>query len=111
MAESYFKLYQGTLTTSAAVLYTPTSTYSAIVKSIRVVNITSPAASATVTLYQTASNGSAGTGNMILPATTIDGGGFGEFDGTMTLTGTDSIWGKSDTASALTVTIYGVEVN
>lgn len=109
MAEVYKKLYQGTLTTSAAVLYTPTSTYSAIVKSIRVVNITS--SSATVTLYQTASNGAAGTGNMILPETTIDGKGFGEFDGTITITGTDSIWGNSNTSSALTVTIYGVEVN
>lgn len=109
MAEVYRKLAQTTLTNSAAVVYTPTSTYSGIVKSIRVVNITS--SSATVTLYQTASNGTAGTGNMILPATTIDGNGFGEFDGTITITGTDSIWAVASANSALTITIYGVEVN
>lgn len=108
MAEVYKRLAQAQPSTSTGAIYTVASGYSAIVKSIRVVNTTS--SSYTLTLY----NGGTGVTNMILPATTIDGNGFGEFEGTITMASGDILYGATGAgtpANAIVVTVYGVEVN
>lgn len=104
MAETYKKLYQGQPGTSAATIYTAPASTAAIVKSIRIVNTT--ASAATIKLFQ---SGTADT-NVILPATSIDAGGFAEFDGTLTLAAADTLAAQAGTATAITVTVYGVEV-
>lgn len=105
MTDVYRKIYQAQLSTTAAVTaYTVPAATSSIVKSIRVVNTTATAA--TFKMWQ----GGTADANVILPATSIDAGGFGEFEGVLTMAAADTLSVQAGTASALTVTIHGLEI-
>lgn len=105
MPENYKKLYQGQLSSAAATLYTVPSATQTIIKGIRIVN--TDTSDRTVKLWH---DGTADT-NLILPATTIKAGGWGEFDGVITMETADTLSGEASVASKLTVTIYGLEVS
>ena len=47
----------------------------------------------------------------ILPEVTLLAGGFGEFDGTITMDAADIIGGDAEQASEITITIYGDEID
>lgn len=104
MADVYKRLYQGVLGTSATTLYTAPSSTQVIVRSIRVVNTNT--ASVTLRVWQ---GGTADT-NLILPATAIDPGGFGEFEGVLTMEAGDTLAAAAGTASSLTFTVHGMEI-
>ena len=104
MPESYKRIYQGQLTTSATAVYTVPSATDTIIKSIRIANTT--ANSTTVKLW----NGGSGDANVILPAVTIDAGGFAEFDGTLTMNAADTLHAQAGANSTLTMSVYGVEI-
>lgn len=105
MADTYKKLYQGTLTTASGVVYTVPSGTQAIVKSMRIVNYHASTAT-TIKLWQ----GGSADSNVILPATTVDAGGFAEFDGTLTMAAADSIVAQAGANTSITLTIYGLEL-
>jgi hypothetical protein len=104
MADSYKRIYQGQLATASGVVYTVPSGTQAIIKSIRVVNTSATAT--TVKLW----NGGSADSNVILPPTSIDAGGFAEFDGTLTLAAADTIAAQAGAATSLTMTIHGLEL-
>jgi hypothetical protein len=105
MADTYKKLYQGTLSTASGVAYTVPSGTQAIVKSMRIVNYHATTAT-TIKLWQ----GGSADSNVILPATTVDAGGFAEFDGTLTMAAADTIVAQAGAATSITLTIYGLEL-
>lgn len=104
MPEAFKLLYQNQVPSSATTLYTVPSATSTLVKTMRIVNTS--ASAATIRIWQ---NGT-GDANAILPATSIDAGGFAEFEGTFTLGASDFISAQAGTASAITLTIWGVEI-
>lgn len=109
MADTYKKLYQGTLTTASGQVYPASGTVPSgtqvIVKSMRIVNYHATTAT-TIKLWQ---GGSADT-NVILPATTVDSQGFAEFEGTLTMGVGDNIVAQAGANSSITLTIYGLEL-
>lgn len=106
MAETYKKLDQRAVPNTATTVYTVPSSPStqAIVKSIRAVNTS--ASSATIKIWQ----GGTADANVILPATTIDAGGFAEWEGTMTMAAADYIAAQASAATSITMTINGLEI-
>lgn len=104
MADTYKRIYQGQLSTSSGVVYTVPSGTQAIIKSIRIANTS--ASSTTVKLW----NGGSADSNVILPPTSIDAGGFGEFDGTLTMTAEDTLVAQAGANSSITMTVYGLEI-
>jgi hypothetical protein len=106
MADKYLKLYQGQVPTTAAAVYTVGATAGTyvIVKSIRIVNT-----SANVVSIKLWHDGLTDP-YVILPATNIDAGGFGEFDGTLTMEASDTIGAQAGAATSLTMTVYGLEI-
>lgn len=104
MAETFKLLYQNQVPATATTLYTVPSATSTLVKTMRIVNTS--ASAATIKIWQ---NGTANA-NTILPTTSIDAGGFAEFEGTFTLGAADYISAQAGTASAITITIWGVEL-
>ena len=114
MAETYKKLAglaaaTASPTTSTGVVYTVPASTSTIVKSIRLVN-TSTTTATTIQLWHAANaSGTPAAAQVILPAISIDAGGFAEFDGTLTMATTETIYAQAGLAT-ITVTVYGVEL-
>lgn len=104
MADTYKVLYQGQLSTASGTVYTVPSGAQAIVKSMRIVNTS--ASNTTVKLWQ----GGSGDSNVILPATTVDAGGFAEFEGTLTMAASTTLVAQAGAATSITLTIYGLEI-
>lgn len=104
MADTYKRIYQGELSTSSGVIYTVPSGTQAIIKSMRIVNTS--ASETTIKLW----NGGSSNANVVLPPVTIDAGGFAEFDGTLTMTSGDTLVAQAGANTALTMTIYGLEI-
>jgi len=106
MAEAYKKLGQGTLTGAGTqdTLYTVPAATSAIVKHIRIVNY--GATTVNVKLWH---DGTTDT-YLILPNTAIESGGWGEWDGVITMEASDTLSGEASAATSIAYTIYGVEV-
>lgn len=104
MADTYKVLYQGQLSTASGTVYTVPSGAQTIVKSMRIVNTS--ASSTTVKLWQ----GGSADSNVILPATTVDAGGFAEFEGTLTMAASTTLAAQAGANTAITVTIYGLEI-
>jgi hypothetical protein len=103
--ERYLKLGQGQLVAATpTAVYTCPVGYSAVIRHIRLVNTTGAARE--VSLRQ----GGNDLAHAILPTTSITAGGWGEFDGTIMLAGGEVLYGHSDAASAITYSIYGLEV-
>ena len=106
MPDSYKKLYQGQPGVAAGTLYTVPASTTAIIRHIRIVNNTGTAR--TITLWH---DGITDT-FLILPATSIDAsGGSGEFDGVIPMEAADTLSGQASAASAITVTVYGLETS
>lgn len=104
MADTYKVLYQGQLSTASGTVYTVPSGAQAIVKSMRIVNTS--ASAATIKLWQ----GGSADSNVILPATSIDAGGFAEFEGTLTMAASTTLVAQAGAATAITLTVYGLEI-
>lgn len=104
MTDTFALLYQGQPTNSAATLYTAPASTQVIVKHIRVVNPT--AADHTIKLWQNGTTDS----KLILPVTTVLAGGWGEFDGVILMSATDTISGQCDASTTITVEIYGDKI-
>jgi hypothetical protein len=82
---------------------------STIIKGVRIVN-TSSTTSATIKLWHhSIALATPGDASNILPATTIDAGGFAEFDGTITMGVSEALFAQGS-AATITLTIYGVEI-
>lgn len=111
MPDVYRVLYQGQISTSSGVAYTPSGSSQAIVKTMRIVN-TNTASGASISLWQLPSSvATTSAPYAILPATTIDAGGFAEFEGTMTMENGQKIVAQAGLASSITLTIYGLEIS
>lgn len=104
MAETWKKLYQGQVGSSATTLYTVPGATEAIIKHIRAVNTSGTAR--TIRLWH---DGSADA-NAILPPVELGPGEWGEFDGSILAEAADTISGQAGAATAITVTIYGLEI-
>ena len=104
MADTYKKLAQGQAATTVAVVYTVPASTTAMVKQIHIANTSG--ATVTIKLWQ---SGTADA-NIILPAVTLDGGEFGQFDGNLLMETADTLQAESDTATAVTITVYGLEM-
>lgn len=104
MATTPKPLYHGQPGAAASTLYTVPGSTVTVVRHIRVVN--PDTASHTVDLYR---NGSADA-NRITETITIPAGGSWEDDVYLPLAATDTIQGKADTASKVTVFIGGAEI-
>jgi hypothetical protein len=109
MAVDNFKmLHQSQIGTTAGALYTVPANHETIIKGITLVNNDSEAL--WVTLFHT--TGTTYTeATKILPPITMLAGGFGEFDGTITMDAADIIGGDAEQASEITITIYGDEID
>lgn len=105
MPDTYKVLYQGQLSTASGVIYTVPSGTQAIVKTMRIVNTS--ASSATIKLWQ----GGSADSNVILPSTSIDAGGFAEFEGTITMAASTTLVAQAGAATSITLTVYGLEVS
>ncbi len=104
MATTPTVLYHGQPTNSATTLYTVPSSTTSIVRHIRVVNPDS--SSHTVDLYR---NGSADA-NRITETITVLAGGSWEDDVYLPLATGDTIQGKADASSKVTVFIGGAQI-
>lgn len=105
MPDTYKVLYQGQPSTASGVVYTVPSGAQAIVKTMRIVN-TSTTTATTIKLWQ----GGSADSNVILPATSIDAGGFAEFEGTVTMAASTTLTAQAGAATTITLTIYGLEI-
>lgn len=115
MAEAFKKLAQGYLpavgdgSASVIKLYDVPGSTEAIIKSINLTNSTGTAREAT--LYSTANGEDAADGEqMILPGVSIVAGGFAEWEGTMCMAADTEIHGFAAAGSAITYTIWGIEI-
>jgi len=106
MAESYKKLHQSELTTSAAVVYTVPANTQTIVKHIRAVN-----SDATVTYWVSLWDGGSSDANLILPQTDIVAGGFFEIEATMCMDAGGTLQAQAQAATTITLTVYGLEIS
>ena len=104
MAETYKKLAQGQLANSTGTLYTVPANTSALIGHIRLVNNTG--ANRTVQLYHDGTTDA----QAILPTMTIEAGGWAEFSGGIVMEASDTMSGVSDAATAITYTVYGMEI-
>jgi len=104
MAETYKKLAQGQLPATPGTLYTVPSSTTTIVKYIVLTNNTGTAR--TAQLFHDGTSAS----ESILPAISIAAGGWAEFEGTICMEAADTLGGDSDAVSAITYTVYGLEI-
>lgn len=106
MADVAKKMYQGRPGTTDTLLYTAPAT-GAVVRSIHVANETTSAATITIGL-----NTGAGiaAGEHFLSAFSVPANGVLDWSGFAVLDASETIRGLQGTASALTVTISGVEL-
>ncbi len=104
MATTPKPLYHGQPTNSATTLYTVPGSTATVIRHIRVVNPDS--ASHTVDLYR---NGSADV-NRLTETITVQAGSSYEDDVYIPLAAADTIQGKADTSSKVTVFIGGAEI-
>ena len=104
MADSYKKLAQGYVSSSAAAIYTVPGATQAIVKHIRIIN--TDTANRWVKLWD---GGTADT-NLIIPQTYVAAGGYIEIDGPICMAATIVLNGQAEVASKLVITVYGVEI-
>lgn len=108
MAETYKKLDQEEIPAAQTQLYEVPASTQAIVKHIRIVSTS--ASDRWAKLWHT--DGAAPVDqNLIFPAMTITAGGMAEFEGTILMEAGDKLYGESEAASELTITVYGLEIS
>ena len=105
MAESIKKLAQLTLDGTVQTIYTAPTSTSTIIKEISLVNFTLSNVNATIWDGGNADN------NIILPPTSIDAGGHGEFNGVYFLEAGDVLKAQASASASITMTVYGVELS
>lgn len=108
MAFKQKRLYQGQPGTAEGTLYTVPASTSAIVKEIIMTNITTTAA--TVSISVVPSGGTAGATNRIIEGLTIPANDIKVAPLSTVLNAGDFLSGLQGIASAITVTISGVEI-
>ena len=104
MAETYKKLAQGQLPSSAGTIYTVPSGTSTIIKHIRLVNTDSSAR--TARLYHDGTTDA----TTILPAASIEAGGWAEFEGTIIMEAADFLQINAQNANDINYVVYGMEL-
>ena len=109
MAETYKQLGQMILTTGDDTVYTVPASTSAIIKNIKVVNYSG--AAATVALWQGSGDAIDVDADIILPPVSIDAGGWAEFDGSICMEAAAELHADGETATSLTITVYGLEIS
>jgi hypothetical protein len=90
------------LASGTSTVFTGTAAHTYTLRSIRVVNPT--AAAVTVKL----GIGGVTDALLVLPATSIDAGGWAEFDGVLVLSGTETLQANT-TATGTTITVSGLD--
>ena len=106
--DNFKLLHQSQITTTAGALYTVPANHETIVNNIMVVN--NDTSTQWFTLFHT--TGTTYTvATTIIPAATLPAGGWAQFDGTITMDAADIIGGDVETASKVTITIYGDEID
>lgn len=105
MVDTYKKLAQLELTGGTDTIYTVPAATEAIIAHIRAVDNAGNGAS--IKLWH---DGVADV-NIILPEVSLPAGGWAEFDGKILMEAADTLSGFSNTASEVTVTVYGLEVS
>lgn len=106
MPETFKQFYQGQLPTSPSQLFTAGTGKQLIVKHIQVIN-TDQAYEREFTLWM---NGT-GNQNLLLPATRLLPGGYGSFEGTITMAPGGSFYGSADLANKVTINLFGMEIS
>jgi len=109
MGNTYKKLGQGVLTGAATqdTIYTVPASTEAIVKLIVIVNTS--VSNASVEIWQ--DDATWADASAILPSIIIEAGGWLELDGPFTLEAAELLKAEGSAASALTYTVYGVEIS
>lgn len=102
------KLYQGQPGTSGATIYTVPAGKSVIIKQVLIVNTTG--SNATATLNSVPSSGTASASNRIISSLDIAANSVLTLDLSQVMTSGDFLSALQGTASALTLTISGVEI-
>jgi hypothetical protein len=106
MADAYKVLGQGYANSgSFSAVYTVPASKNAIIKSVTLANESGGAATVALAVNGTANS------NVILAETTMNDGDTGSGNGNITLEATNTLQAKSDTASAVTVTVFGLELD
>lgn len=102
MAEDYVQLAQGEMPNGASgVLYTAPALSQAIVKHIILAD---RGLAAEVTIWTTGATDD----DLVLPPTTLEPGGHGDFTGSITLDAGETIEGLASADDAVTYSIFGV---
>lgn len=83
-------------------IFTGTAAHTYTIRSIRMVNTTSAAITVKLGI------GGVTDALLILPATSIDAGGWAEFDGVLVLSGTETLQANT-TATGVTITVAGLD--
>lgn len=112
MADTFKKLAQALILTSNTTLYTTPASTTTIIRHMRIVN-TNTTTDRTVKLFHNPSGegGANAADDVILPFVTIDGGGWGEFEGTIILETGDTLVGIcGESSTEVTITLYGMEI-
>lgn len=99
---TYKRIYKGQLAASSTSLYTPPSGKAALIKGIRIVNTDSVVRWARLGLDGTTD------ADLLLGQLSLDPSDFAADDGLIVLEDTQSIYGRGEVASKLTVSIFGV---
>lgn len=97
-----------TMTTSPVTIYTVGASTTGVVKQVILVNTSGASAKGTVNVVQSA--GAASAGNQIIPAITVPPNNLEVFDFNIVLATGDFISVVSDTASAINISVSGLEV-
>jgi len=107
MADNYLMLAQGQLPTSVGSIYANSSGSSVIIRKISLSNTSG--SDATAKLHYVQSAGSPSNSNVILPTRTLSSGDNTE-GGAIVVEDGESIQGVSGTASAISYTIWGLQI-
>ena len=108
MAEAYKKIDQREVPAAQTLIYTVPALTEAIVKHIKAVS--TDAGDKWVKLWHT--DGAAPVdANLILPQTDISAGGMGEWEGTLLMEAGDRLYAEAETATSISLTVYGLELS
>lgn len=105
MADSFKKLNQLQVPTGVTSVYTAPALTSVIVRHMRAVNTN--VSGITLKMWHTGTTDA----DVILPAVSIDAGGWAEFEGTIILEAGEQLYAQASSATSITLTLYGLEVN
>lgn len=103
-ADIFKRLAQVALGDTPTTIYTAPADRSAIVKALFVANVSG--AQQAVQVW----HGGSADANKILPATTLQTGEYGTYDGAITMEPGDTLLGQCSSAAGVTVSVEGMEI-